>query len=41
MSELSKKRWVSPICDVLIYLFATPKKNFLCMVPIFNETDIY
>ena len=25
MTELSKKRWVSPISTVLIFLFATPK----------------
>ena len=42
VNELSKKRWVSPIYTVWIFLFATPPKtNFLCMVPILNETDIY
>ena len=26
MNELSKKRWVSPICAVLIFLCVTPQK---------------
>ena len=26
MNELSKKRWVSPICAVLIFQYATPQK---------------
>ena len=29
MTELSKKRWVSPISTVLIFLFATPPNLFL------------
>ena len=29
MTELSKKRWVSPISAVLIFLFATPPNLFL------------
>ena len=27
MNELSKKRWVSLICTVLIFLFATPQNK--------------
>ena len=27
MTELSKKRWVSPICAVLIFLYATPQNK--------------
>ena len=31
MNELSKKRWVSPICTVLIFLCAPPKViSFVC-----------
>ena len=26
MNELSKKRWVSPICTVLIFVYDTPQK---------------
>ena len=29
MTELSKKRWVSPISVVLMFLFATPQNLFL------------
>ena len=31
MSELSKKRWVSPISTVLIFLFATPPPNLVLL----------
>ena len=40
MNELSKKRWVSLICTVLIIL-CDPPSNFLCLVPIMNETTFY
>ena len=32
MNELSKKRWVSPICTVSIFQYATPPKviSFVC-----------
>ena len=38
MTELSKKRWVSPISAVLILYFATPQTYFLCTMAVFNET---
>ena len=41
MNKLSKKRWVSPICTVLIFLCPPPKSNFLCLLPIMKETIFY
>ena len=38
MTELSKKRWVSPISTVLIFLFATPKTYFFCTMAVLKET---
>ena len=38
MSELSKKRWVSPISTVLIFLFATPQTYFFCTMAVLKET---
>ena len=39
MTELSKKRWVSPISTVLIILFATPPQNyFFCTMAVLKET---
>ena len=37
MSELSKKRWVSLICAVFIFL-CCPPSNFLCLLPVMDET---
>ena len=38
MSELSKKRGVSPISAVLIFLFATPQTYFFCTMAVLKET---
>ena len=38
MTELSKKRWVSPISAVLIFLFATPQNYFFCTMAVLKET---
>ena len=38
MTELSKKKWVSPISTVLMLLFATPKTYFFCTLAIMKET---
>ena len=38
MTELSKKRWVSPISAVLIFLFATPQTYFFCTMAVLKET---
>ena len=41
MTELSKKRWVSPISAVLIFLFATPQTYFFCTMAVLKETLFY
>ena len=38
MTELSKKRWVSPISAVFMFLFATPQTYFFCTMAIMKET---
>ena len=39
MTELGKKRWVSPISHYLIFQFATPPKNFFfCTMAVLMET---
>ena len=39
MTKLSKKRWVSPISAVLIFLFATPHQTyFFCTMAVLKET---
>ena len=39
MTELSKKRWVSPISVVFIFLFAKPPQTyFFCTMAVLKET---
>ena len=40
MNELSKKRWVSPICTLLIFLCGTPKKKFPLSASNYERTNI-